>query len=670
MSISPEIKKKCADLREQINHHNTLYYVYDAPEIPDSEYDRLLRELQDLEKKYPRLVSSDSPTQRVGAHPVKEFGEVAHVLPMLSLGNALNEVELTDFDRRVRERLGADEDIIYAAEPKLDGLAVSLMYENGILIRGATRGDGTTGEDITHNVRTIPSIPLRLQGTDFPSALEVRGEVYMPLKGFEKLNEQARDKGEKIFANPRNAAAGSLRQLDPAVTATRPLAMISYGVGIVEGASVPSEYSKILEWVRGFGVVISPERAVVKGVKGCMEYYNQLLGKRDMLPYEIDGVVFKVNNTQQQQKLGFVSRAPRWAIAHKFPPQEVMTRLLDIEFQVGRTGALTPVARLEPVSVGGVTVSNATLHNMDEIDRLDVHKGDVVIINRAGDVIPKVVSVVPGKRPNDAEKVELPEECPVCGSEVVKLEGEVIARCTAGLYCEAQRKEAIKHFASRRAMDIEGLGDKLVEQLVDEDLIHNPADLFTLNKDQLSSLERMGEKSAENLITALEKSKQTSLARFIYALGIREVGEATALSLAGYYGGLEGIKDADIESLQQVPDIGPVVAENIVRFFKQEHNREVISKLLSVNVNWPKQEINQQSRSLSGKTFVLTGTMEHMSRDQAKDRLVALGAKVSGSVSSKTNYVVAGEKAGGKLEKAKKLGVKVINEQDLLRMLE
>ncbi|MCK4951597.1 MAG: NAD-dependent DNA ligase LigA, partial [Gammaproteobacteria bacterium] len=471
------------------------------------------------------------------------------------------------------------------------------------------------------------------------------------------------------FANPRNAAAGSLRQLDPAITALRPLAMISYGLGIVEGASVPDEYSEILEWVQGLGLVISPERAVVKGVKGCMEYYNRLLEQRNTLPYEIDGVVFKVNNIQQQQKLGFVSRAPRWATAHKFPAQEETTRLLGIEFQVGRTGALTPVASLEPVSVGGVTVSSATLHNMDEIIRLDVHKGDTVIIKRAGDVIPKIVSVVPGKRPKNAVKIELPEECPVCGSAVFKEEGGVIVRCAAGLSCKAQRKEAIKHFASRRAMDIEGLGDKLVEQLVDEGLIYNPADLFILQKDELSSLERMGEKSADNLIAALEKSKNTSLARFIYALGIREVGEATSQSLASYYGGLRKIKDASIESLQQVPDIGPIVAENIVNFFKQADNLEVIDRLLIVGVDWLQQEISRQSMVFSGKTFVLTGTLEHMTRDHAKDRLVALGAKVSGSVSSKTNYVVAGEKAGSKLEKAKKLGVKVINEQELIKML-
>lgn len=666
--IKPEVKTSIADLREQINYHNTRYYVYDAPEITDAEYDRLLRELQGLEEKYPQLVTSDSPTQRVGASPVKEFGEVRHSLPMLSLDNALNEEELGHFDRRVRERLDVSE-VVYVAEPKLDGLAVSLIYENGILVSGATRGDGTTGENITHNVRTIPSIPLKLQGSKFPSVLEIRGEVYMPKKGFEELNNSARENGEKVFANPRNAAAGSLRQLDPKITALRPLAMISYGIGVVEDAAAPNEYSDILEWVQGFGLVISPERLVVNGVKGCMKYYDRLLEQRNTLPYEIDGVVFKVNDIRQQQKLGFVSRAPRWAIAHKFPAQEEITRLLGIEFQVGRTGALTPVASLEPVSVGGVTVSSASLHNMDEIIRLDVHKGDTVIVKRAGDVIPKIVSVVLDKRPKDAEKIELPEECPVCRSAVLKEEGGVIIRCTAGLYCEAQQKETIKHFASRRAMDIEGLGDKLVEQLVDGGLIHNPADLFVLQKDELSSLERMGEKSAGNLFSALEKSKKTSLARFIFSLGIREVGEATAQSLANYYGGLRKIKDASIESLQQVPDIGPVVAENIVNFFKQEDNLEVIEKLLIVGVEWPRPDITQQAKSLSGKVFVLTGTMEKLSRDKAKELLQALGAKVSGSVSSKTNYVVAGEKPGSKLEKARKLGVEVISEQDLLKML-
>lgn len=668
MTISPEIKKSIADLREQINYHNTQYYVYDAPEIMDAEYDRLLRELQGLESKHPQLVTSESPTQRVGASPIKEFGEVQHSIPMLSLDNALNEDELGDFDRRVRDRLDVRE-VTYVAEPKLDGLAVSLMYENGILVRGATRGDGSTGEDITHNVRTIPSIPLRLQGNAFPSVLEVRGEVYMPKKGFLAFNERALKKGEKVFANPRNAAAGSLRQLDPAITKSRPLAMISYGVGVVEGNSVPEEYSEILKWVQGFGVCISKELSVVQGLEGCIDYYNNLSGMRNDLPYEIDGVVFKVNSVIQQQVLGFVSRAPRWAIAHKFPPQEESTRLLDIEFQVGRTGALTPVARLEPVSIAGVTVSNATLHNIDEIKRLDVRVGDTVIVNRAGDVIPKIVGVVLKHRPADTKKIRLPKKCPVCKSDVLKMEGEVVARCTAGLYCEAQRKEAIKHFASRRAMDIEGLGGKLVEQLVDEKLIHTPAGLYSLEIEKLASLERMGKKSAENLIEALNKSKSASLPRFIFALGIREVGEATAQSLAGCYGDLGKIIKADIENLQQVPDVGSVVAAHIVKFFRQPHNVEVIDDLRKKGVAPQAHEINGVKKTLSGKIFVLTGTMKDLSRDKAKELLQALGAKVSGSVSSKTNYVVAGEKSGSKLEKATKLGVEVISEQDLLKML-
>jgi DNA ligase (NAD+) len=673
MTISPEIKRRIADLREQINYHNTQYYVYDAPEIPDAEYDRLLRELQNIEEQYPELITTDSPTQRVGAGPVKEFGQVSHEIPMLSLDNALNEGELYDFDRRVRERLDVDE-VTYAAEPKLDGLAVSLRYEKGILVCGATRGDGNTGEDITHNVRTIPSVPLKLQGKDFPAVLEIRGEVYMLIKGFEAFNEQAKEKGEKLFANPRNAAAGSLRQLDPAVTSVRPLAMIIYGVGVVQGETkalpLPNDYSDILTWAQGFGLPVSKERAVVKGAKGCLDYYSKINSKRNSLPYEIDGVVFKVNSIEQQHALGFVSRAPRWAVAQKFPPQEEVTRLLDIEFQVGRTGSLTPVARLEPVLVGGVTVSNATLHNMDEIKRMDVRIGDTVIVNRAGDVIPKVVSVVLKKRPSDARKVKLPKKCPVCKSEVLKLEDEAVARCTGGLYCEAQRKEAVKHFASRRAMDIEGLGDKLVEQLIDEGLVHNPADLYSLKKEQLSSLERMGEKSAENLIAALEKSKQTTLARFIYALGIREVGETTARILSGYYGDLGAIRDADIEGLQQVSEVGPIVAAHIVTFFQQSHNLDVIEALLDAGVQWPDVKTEARSERLAGEIFVLTGTLTALTRDQAKDRLQFLGAKVSGSVSSKTSYVVAGEKAGSKLDKAKKLGVKVISEQDLLKILD
>lgn len=669
MTLSPEQSRRAAALREQIAHHNYRYYVLDDPVVSDAEYDRMFRELQALEAEYPELVTQDSPTQRVGAQPSKAFGQVAHQIPMLSLDNALSEEELTDFDRRVRERLQLEQ-VVYAAEPKLDGLAVSLRYERGVLVTGATRGDGTRGENITHNVRTIGSIPLRLLGSEAPAVLEVRGEVYMPLRGFEALNEAARERGEKTFANPRNAAAGSLRQLDPGVTASRPLDMISYGVGVVEGAEVPETYSELLEWVRDFGLRVSPERAVVEGAAGCLDYYRALGERRTELPYEIDGVVFKVNSIAQQQQLGFVSRAPRWAVAQKFPAREETTRLLDVEFQVGRTGALTPVARLQPVHVGGVTVSNATLHNMDEVQRMGVRIGDTVIVHRAGDVIPKVVGVVLEKRPGDTREIRLPAKCPVCDSDVIRSEGEVVARCSGGLYCEAQRKESIKHFASRKAMDIDGLGDKLIEQLVDRGWVRTPADLFRLSAEQLASLERMGEKSAANLLTALMTSKETTLARFIYALGIREVGEATARSLASHYGTMERLMQADEESLQQVPDVGPVVASYIVTFFDQPHNLEVIEQLLQLGVPQIAQQASTGTQKrFEGETFVLTGTLTCMTRDEAKERLQVLGAKVSGSVSGKTHYVVAGEAAGSKLEKAKKLGVEVLDEAEFLKML-
>ncbi len=670
-STSPPewVKKRVAELRDQINYHNYLYYVLDAPEIPDAEYDRMLRELQELEKRYPELVTPDSPTQRVGAPPVEAFGEVRHEVPMLSLNNAFSDQEVYDFDRRVRERLGV-ETVEYHAEPKLDGLAISLMYEEGLLVRGATRGDGFRGEDVTANVRTIGAIPLRLRGSGYPRQLEVRGEVFMTKEGFEQLNAAQERAGLKPFANPRNAAAGSLRQLDPNVTAQRPLTMYCYGVGLVRGGSLPNRHSAIMERLRDWGLRVSPKSEVVVGAEGCLAYYRKMAAERDDLPYEIDGVVYKVDRIDWQERLGELSRAPRWALAHKFPAKEEMTRLLDVEWQVGRTGALTPVARLEPVSVGGVTVSNATLHNQDEIERKDIRIGDTVIVRRAGDVIPEVVAVVKSHRPPNARKPRLPKHCPVCGSDVILLPGEKIARCSGGLYCPAQRREAIKHFASRRAMDIEGLGDKLVEQLDEKGLIRDVADLYYLRQEDLENLERMGKKSAQNLLRAIEKSKSTTLARFIYALGIRHVGEATAKELANHFGSLERIMKASREELEAVPDIGPVVAESIYRFFREKHNREVIDKLLKAGIHWPAPRKREEgSLPLAGKTFVLTGTLSSMTREEAKEKLEALGAKVSGSVSKKTSYVVVGADPGSKYEKALQLGIPVLDEPAFLELI-
>ncbi len=670
MVAKQEVRDRIAELREQLNFHNYRYYVLDDPLIPDAEYDRMLRELQALEQAHPDLVTPDSPTQRVGHEPASGFDEVKHLEPMLSLDNAFSEQELQDFDRRVRERLELDSQIDYAAEPKLDGAAVSLIYEDGVLVRGATRGDGVTGEDITHNVRTISSIPLRLQGKRFPELLEVRGEVFMSLEGFARLNEEARKEGGKTFVNPRNAAAGSLRQLDPRLTAKRPLEFYAYGVGGQRGAKLPDRHSKVLEFLRKFGVRVSPINKTVVGVEGCQAFFEEIRGKRDSMDYEIDGVVFKVDRRDYQERLGFVSRAPRWAVAYKFPAHEEMTVLRDVEFQVGRTGALTPVARLEPVFVGGVTVSNATLHNIDEIRRKDIRPGDTVVIRRAGDVIPEIVSVVAERRPKKTKPIELPKHCPVCGSDVIRAEGEAVARCSGGLYCAAQRKEALRHFASRRAMDIEGLGTKLIDQLVDGDLIHNPADLYELEESELAALDRMGEKSARNLVEAIAKSKDTSLTRFLYALGIREVGEVTAKSLAQYFGDLEPLRRANAEELQTVPDVGPVVAAHVEAFFKQHHNIEVIDSLLKSGIHWPKEKkISRGEAVLSGKTFVLTGTLSEMTRDEAKKLIQELGGKVTGSVSSKTDYLVCGTDPGSKLDKAKALGVQVLDEDGLNRVL-
>ncbi|OGT45281.1 MAG: DNA ligase (NAD(+)) LigA [Gammaproteobacteria bacterium RIFCSPHIGHO2_12_FULL_41_20] len=662
------IQREAEKLRRQINEYNYRYYVLDDPSVSDAEYDCLFRRLHALEMAYPQLVVLDSPTQRVGAKPQKEFAEVTHAVPMLSLENAFDDTEVLAFDRRVRERLQTTQVIEYICEPKLDGLAVSLRYEKGILVQGATRGDGVSGENITENIRTIAAIPLHLRGDDYPHILEVRGEVYMPKQGFAALNQQAQQKGEKVFANPRNAAAGSLRQLDPRITAQRPLSIFCYGIGMTQQGSMPNKHSEILACLKKWGLRVNAEVVVVRGIQECLDYYKRMGNKREKLAYEIDGVVYKVNHLVEQEKLGFVSRAPRWAVAHKFPAQEVWTTIEAVEFQVGRTGALTPVARLQPVVVGGVTVSNATLHNMDEIQRKDIHVGDTVVVRRAGDVIPEVASVIKKQRHAHVKIITLPKYCPVCHSAVEHIIGEAVARCTGGLHCPAQRKEAIKHFAGRRALDVEGLGDKIIEQLVDSKLVSTVADLYHLTKDDLLQLERMADKSAQNVLDAIEKSKTTTLARFLYALGIREVGEATAKLLANHLGELTALYSATVAELQRIPDIGPVVAEHIVNFFADKRNRDVIDKLLKANVHWPKVKVSKHL-PLAGKTFVLTGTLSSMSREEAKTKLEALGAKVAGSVSSKTSYVVVGSEAGSKLDKAKKLGIALLDEEVFLELL-
>lgn len=664
MSAKHEIEK----LREKINEHNYRYNVLDNPTISDAEFDRLFQKLQKLESDYPELITPESPTQRVGAKPLKAFSEVTHTVPMLSLENAFTEDDIVAFDQRVRERLKAHDPIEYSCEPKLDGLAISIRYENGSLVQAATRGDGATGEDVTNNIKTINMIPLQLRGSHFPHVLEVRGEVFMSKNGFEHLNEQAVRRGDKIFANPRNAAAGSIRQLDPRITASRPLEFYCYGLGEVSGHHVPKKHSEILVWVAELGIRVSHHLQVVQGADGCLKYYNKMAQLREKLPFEIDGVVYKVNSLADQEKLGFVTRAPRWAIAHKFPAVEVYTVLEDVEFQVGRTGAITPVARLKPVHVGGVTVSNATLHNMDEVKRKGIHIGDTVIVRRAGDVIPEVVGVVMARRPKQVKNIVLPKHCPVCQSMIEQIEDEAVARCTGGLYCPAQRKEAIKHFASRRALDVEGLGDKLVEQLVDSDLVSSVADVYSLNHKQLENLERMGAKSADNLLEEIEKSKSTTLPRFLYALGIREVGEATAKQLAQHFKNLPALQEATLEQLQQVQDIGPIVAEHILHFFQEKHNKSVIKKLLDAGIHWPAIKVNA-NLPLAGKTFVITGTLASMSRDEAKDRLEKLGGKVAGSVSSKTSSVVVGADPGSKYDKAKELGIEILDEKAFLHLL-
>jgi len=664
------VSERIRTLRAEIERHNRQYYVLDAPLISDAEFDLLFRELQALEAEHPQLLSSDSPTQRVGAAPLSEFATVAHATPMLSLNNAFADAEVAAFDRRVRDGLAAIGEVDYAAEPKFDGLAISLNYEQGVLVRGATRGDGTTGEDVTANLRTVRSIPLHLQGSGWPAVLEVRGEVLMWRSDFERMNARQREHGEKEFVNPRNAAAGSLRQLDPRITARRPLRFFAYGVGGVAATGLPATHSVLLDRLAEWGFPVAQERRRVTGLAGLIAYYVEMARRRETLPYAIDGVVYKVDDLAAQERLGFVSRAPRFAIAHKFPAEEAVTELLDISIQVGRTGALTPVARLAPVFVGGVTVTNATLHNEDEVLRKDLCIGDTVVVRRAGDVIPEVVRVLPERRPAAGRRFVMPQTCPVCGSQVVRNPDEAVARCSGGLYCPAQRKQALLHFASRRALDIEGLGDKLVEQLVDSDIVRTPADLYRLGLLALANLERMAEKSAGNLLASIERSKQTTLARFIYALGIRNVGEATARDLARHFGSLDRLLAADEGQLLQVPDVGPIVAQCLRQFFDEPHNLEVIEQLRAAGVAWHDGEPSAQTVSaVAGKVFVLTGTLPSLTRDAAKAMLEAAGGKVTGSVSKKTDFVVAGAEAGSKLEKARLLGVKVIDEEQLLAIL-
>ncbi len=670
--MTTDIRLRAAELRRQIAHHDRLYYVEDAPELPDADYDRLMRELRALEAQHPELITPDSPTQRVSGAPAAGFGEVVHELPMLSLDNAFSETEVRAFDRRIHDRLelAPEQLVVYSAEPKIDGLAVSLLYVEGVFVRGATRGDGERGEDVTANLRTVRAIPLQLRDdAPRPRRLEVRGEVYMRHADFAELNQRMAAAGEREFVNPRNAAAGSLRQLDPAITAQRKLSFFGYGVGICEGQELPASQFEILMALRHWGFPVSEAVQRVEGMDGCLAYYQQIGARRRTLGYDIDGVVYKVDDRALQQRLGFVARAPRWALAHKFPAEEALTRLLDVEWQVGRTGALTPVARLEPVFVGGVTVSNATLHNLDEIARKDVRIGDTVYVRRAGDVIPEIVRVLTERRPADAQPIILPSRCPVCGAQVERPPGEAVARCTGHLDCPAQRKESIKHFASRRALDIEGLGDKLIDQLVDRELVHNVADLYDLTAAQLLTLERMGERSAAKLIEAIGRSRRTTLARFIYALGIPGVGERTAQALAQHYGELDALMQVSVEDLQQVPDVGPIIAEFIADFFRQPINQEVIHRLRKAGVQWPARARISSDRRLQGRTFVLTGTLEAWTREQARAAIEQLGGKVTDSVSGKTDYVVAGAEPGSKLDKALKLGITVLDEAGLRALL-
>ncbi|MEY8239750.1 MAG: NAD-dependent DNA ligase LigA [Cycloclasticus sp.] len=670
MTKRKQLTQRLQYLRGEINRHNQNYFQFDAPQIPDVDFDALMQELQKLEESNPSFIVADSPTQRVGSAPLSSFEQVQHPVPMLSLANAFSDEEFQAFDARLTERLDSTDELEYMVEPKLDGLAISLLYEEGVLVQAATRGDGRTGENVTNNVKTITAIPLLLRGEGLPNKVEIRGEVFMPLVGFRRLNERAIAAGDKAFANPRNAAAGSLRQLDSRVAASRPLAFYCYGIGFLEGYQLPSTQSDMFKVLATWGLPVCDQLLVASGLQQCHQAYRVLAEKRALLPYEIDGVVYKINRFSEQQRLGFVSRAPRWAIARKFPAQEKMTTVTSIDVQVGRTGAITPVARLAPVFVGGVTVTNVTLHNADEMRRKDVRIGDTVIVRRAGDVIPEIVSVVQEKRPSTSELFVMPERCPACDSPVERADGEAIARCSAGLYCSAQVKESIKHFASRKAMDVDGLGAKVVEQLVSEGLVKTPADLYRLSLSQLSGLQRMAEKSASNLLAALQKSKSTTLPRFLYALGIREVGEVTAVSLADYFLNLDRLRQASVAELEAVPDVGPVVAQHLRAFFDLAHNDDVVSSLLEVGVHWADVvPVGEQMTALSGKVFVLTGTLSSMSRNQAKEALLALGAKVTASVSKKTDYLVAGDDPGSKLKKALSLEVDVLSEEDLLLLI-
>lgn len=665
------LQQQIDTLRQDLRRYEYEYHVLDNPTIPDAEYDRLFHQLKALEAAHPELITADSPTQRVGAKPLSGFAQIRHEIPMLSLDNAFSDEEFYAFVKRIEDRLiRLPEPLTFCCEPKLDGLAVSILYVNGVLTQAATRGDGTTGEDITANIRTIRNIPLQLLMDNPPARLEVRGEVFMPHAGFERLNQQALEKGEKTFANPRNAAAGSLRQLDPKITSKRPLVLNAYGIGIAEGVDLPNTHYDRLQWLKSIGIPVNPEIRLCNGTDEVLDFYRNIQNKRSALGYDIDGTVLKINDIALQEKLGFISKAPRWAIAYKFPAQEELTRLNDVEFQVGRTGAITPVAKLEPVFVAGVTVSNATLHNGDEIERLDIAIGDTVVIRRAGDVIPQIIGVLHDRRPADARPIVFPKTCPVCDSAIVRIEGEAVARCTGGLFCAAQRKEALKHFVSRKAMDIDGVGGKLIEQLVDRELVHTPADLFKLDLTTLTRLERMGAKSAENALASLEKAKNTTLARFIFSLGIREVGEATALNLANHFKTLEALQNADLEALQQVPDVGEVVANRILAFWHEPHNVAVVNDLIAQGVHWETVETKEVTENrFKGKTVVLTGTLTQMGRNEAKALLQDMGAKVSGSVSAKTDFVIAGDAAGSKLTKAQELGVTVLTEEEFLAQI-
>jgi DNA ligase (NAD+) len=665
------LQQQIDTLRHDLRRYEYEYHVLDNPTIPDAEYDRLFHQLKALEAAHPELITADSPTQRVGAKPLSGFAQIRHEIPMLSLDNAFSDEEFYAFVKRIEDRLIClPEPLTFCCEPKLDGLAVSILYVNGVLTQAATRGDGTTGEDITANIRTIRNIPLQLLMDNPPARLEVRGEVFMPHAGFERLNQLALEKGEKTFANPRNAAAGSLRQLDPKITSKRPLVLNAYSIGIAEGVDLPNTHYDRLQWLKSIGIPVNPEIRLCNGTDEVLDFYRDIQNKRSSLGYDIDGTVLKINDIALQEKLGFISKAPRWAIAYKFPAQEELTRLNDVEFQVGRTGAITPVAKLEPVFVAGGTVSNATLHNGDEIERLDIAIGDTVVIRRAGDVIPQIIGVLHDRRPADARPIIFPKTCPVCDSAIVRIEGEAVARCTGGLFCAAQRKEALKHFVSRKAMDIDGVGGKLIEQLVDRELVHTPADLFKLDLTTLTRLERMGTKSAENALASLEKAKNTTLARFIFALGIREVGEATALNLANHFKTLEALQNADLEALQQVPDVGEVVANRILAFWHEPHNVAVVNDLIAQGVHWETVETKEVTENrFKGKTVVLTGTLTQMGRNEAKALLQDMGAKVSGSVSAKTDFVIAGDAAGSKLTKAQELGVTVLTEEEFLAQI-